>query len=78
MVWLDHEQEDKATAALQEFQEKLDLYDDPQFRQVLVAMFAEINLGVESQNGVVQLPTSTKSRKNGEKGSQTHSRTVRR
>ena len=78
MVWLDHEQEDKATAALQEFQEKLDLYDDPQFRQVLVAMLAERNLGVESQNGVAQLPTSTKSRKNGEKGSQTHSRTVGR
>ena len=78
MVWLDHEQKDKATAALQELQEQLERYDDPKFRQLVVTMLADRFLGVESQNGVAQLPTSTKSRKNGEKGSQTHSGTIRR
>jgi hypothetical protein len=78
MVWFDDEQKDRVECLVEDFLGKLNLYDDPQLQQVLVARLAERVLGVESQGNVAKLQSKQQSRRNAQPEGQTHSRSLRR
>jgi hypothetical protein len=78
MVWLGHDQKEKAEVVVREITEIIGAYGDIRFQQVIAAMIAEQFLGVESKEKPVNLPTRPKGQKNDQKGNQIYSRAVRR
>lgn len=78
MVWLDHEQQGRVNELVEDFLGRLDLYDDIQLQQALVARLAERVLGADSQENVSNLETKRQGRHNDKEQGQTHSRTLRR
>lgn len=77
MVWLDQEKSSQLESLVEDWLSKLNLYNDPDFQDALVARLAERALGKNSQENVVKLETKQNSRQNGKERSQTHSRDLR-
>lgn len=77
MVWLDSEKSDRVESLVEEFLGTLDLYDDAQLQQALVARLAERVLGAESQENVFKLQLKQQGRHHDNERDQTHSRTLR-
>jgi len=78
VVWLDQERSEGVEDLVEELLGKLNLYDDPQLQQVLVARLAERVLEVDPQKNVSKLRIKHQSRQNAKEKGQTHPRSLRR
>ena len=78
MVWIDREQSERIDGLVDEFLKQIDIYEDVQLKQALVAKLAERVLNTEiSGHNTIELSDRSGSEDSGKKGSKTHSRSVR-